>query len=66
MEKKGNNKKSKNTKQTSKKVQEEKKESDFSSIYEKNSMIFIVVHAKPGSKEDAITAVELDYVGVSV
>ena len=48
------------------KNEEEVKAPTFNSIYEKNGSIFIVVHAKPGSKQDAITAVEPDYVGVSV
>jgi hypothetical protein len=38
----------------------------LSSVYSKNKKIFIVVSAKPGSKCDAITAVEDDYIGVSV
>lgn len=65
MEKKG--KKSKN--QPPKGQKEEVKEEESaasSSVFEKNNQIFIVVSAKPGSKTDAITAVEDDFVGVSV
>lgn len=38
----------------------------LSSIYVKDKKIFIIVSAKPGSKFDGITAVEDDYVGVSI
>lgn len=44
----------------------ESKESSLSSVFAKDKKIFIVVSAKPGSKSDAITAVEDDFVGVSV
>ena len=51
----------------SKNKEEVKKEQPVSSsVYLKNNCIFIVVSAKPGSKCDAITAVEEDYVGISV
>ena len=62
MEKKGH-------KKQSKKIKEEAKScsaTEFPSVVKKNNKIFIVVSAKPGSKTDAITAVEPDYVGVSV
>lgn len=49
------------------KAQEETKlQDEFQSVFEKNGQIFIVVSAKPGSKTDAITAVEPGFIGVSV
>ncbi|TNV86667.1 hypothetical protein FGO68_gene12559 [Halteria grandinella] len=65
MEKKGGNKKQ--AKKGGADKEEKKAEiPQTSSIYEKNGNIYIVLSAKPGSKCDAITAVEEDYVGVSV
>ena len=59
MEKKGKpNKKAKK--------EETQNEEGFTSVTAKNGQIFILVSAKPGSKTDAITAVEPDYIGVSV
>ena len=66
MEKKGNKKAGKSGSSKAKASTEETKENEFLSVYEKNGSIFIIVHAKPGSKQDAITAVEADYVGVSI
>lgn len=40
--------------------------SSLQSVTLKNKKIFIKVSAKPGSKQNAITAVEDDYVGVSI
>jgi len=57
----------KSSKKSKPKQQEETKHQDeFQSVFEKNGQIFIVVSAKPGSKTDAITAVELGFIGVSV
>lgn len=61
MEKKGSSKKLSKVKATH---MEEKKSP--ASIVEKGNKIFLTITAKPGSKMDAITAVEEDYIGVSV
>ena len=55
----------KSSKKSKPKQQEETKD-EFQSVFEKNGQIFIVVSAKPGSKTDAITAVEPGFIGVSV
>lgn len=49
-----------------KQQQETKLQDEFQSVFEKNGQIFIVVSAKPGSKTDAITAVEPGFIKVSV
>ena len=66
MEKKGHKKQSKKIKEETKSSNAKELPKEFPSVVKKNNQIFIVVSAKPGSKTDAITAVEPDYVGVSV
>lgn len=63
MEKKGKaNKKGQHKEETKK-----EEPNGFTSVTAKNGgQIFIQVSAKPGSKQDAITAVEPDFIGVSI
>ena len=60
MEKKGNKK---NTKAIKTHIEERK---GPTSIVEKGGKIFLTISAKPGSKMDAVIAVEEDYIGISV
>ena len=62
MEKKAAKKQQKQASKEERKTEE----AAFNSVMAKNGQVFIQVSAKPGSKMDEITAVEPDYVGVSV
>ena len=56
----------KKKKQKQEEIEQEEDSTVFTSVTSKNGQVFIQVSAKPGSKIDAITAVEPDFIGVSV